>query len=247
MADSCYVYAIVPPSIRLPDGLTGFGGRLRVVAWRDLAAVVSSPGGGEIEPAPEHLLRHERIVEAICGTEAALPVRFGTVLASSDSLRRALAEQHDTLLDDLRRLAGTLEFGVTALWRHDPDGERPSNTDESVPRRDLGNPATEEVGGRGTAYLRARLADHWRAGVLQDQARALGAELDAALRPHAIQRRRTLCPSDRLALRDVYLTTREWAGAFEKAAEVLRGRHTGAHLLVSGPWPPYSFVTAPHG
>ena len=246
MADDYYVYAIVPPSIHLPQGLSGFGGTLRLIAWRDVAAVVSGHAAGAVEPTPENLRRHERIVEALCERDATLPVRFGTVLANGESLRRALAERHEVLQDDLRRLAGTLEFGVTVLWQRGPGSEPPSHPDERAPDRVNHSPAAERAAGRGAAYLRARWIEHRQAEALRDRAQGLAAELDSALLPHALASLRTLCPSDRLALRDVYLITRESAGAFQEAADTLRKRLTGVRLFVSGPWPPYSFVTPPH-
>ena len=249
MAERCYVYAIVPATARLPEGPVGFGGPLLAVTCRHLAAVVSRMGaaagaedGVTLPPSRENLLHHEAVVEAVCEGGAALPVRFGTVLAHSNAVSRALSQHYDNLLADLARLGDKIEFGVTALWRQARQSEPES---PPVGERRSRAQAAAGSGARGTAYLTARLAEHQQAEALRKRAQALAAELDAGLRPHVIECRRSLCPSERLALRDVYLVEREQRGAFAEAFDELRGRHPELHLLMSGPWPPYSFVSRP--
>lgn len=250
MAERCYVYAIVPGTARLPGGLVGFGGPLLAVTCHHLAAVVSKMGaaagtedGVTLPPSRENLLRHEAVVEAVCAGSAALPVRFGTVLADSDAVLRALSKHYDVLQADLARLGDKIEFGVTALWREARQSELAPPSEGERRRRAVLKAAGS--GARGTAYLTARLAEHHQAEALRKRAQALAEELDAGLRPHVIECRRSLCPSERLALRDVYLVEREQRGAFVEAFDELRGRHPEQHLLMSGPWPPYSFVTPP--
>lgn len=235
MAERCYVYAIVPATAGLPEGLIGFGGQLQTIIWGDLGAVVSSVDASDRQdalappPSRENLLRHEAVVEAVCECSAALPVRFGTVLADSDAVSRALARHYEMLLADLARLGDKIELGVMALWR-DARWSEPAHHSAGS-------------GARGTAYLAARLAEHRQAEAARKRAEALAAELDAGLRPHVIESRRRLCPSERLALRDAYLAERERRGALEEAFDEVRRRHPELRLLLSGPWPPYSFVT----
>lgn len=249
MTERCYVYAIIPSLAQFPSGPTGSerGGTLHAVAWRDLAAVVRLDGSGEVAlPTPENLLRHEAIVETVRRGGPALPVRFGTVLADPDAVREALAQRYDTLLDDLRRVGDKFELGVTALWRH---GAADSNAFQAAPRPDepkaqREGTATAELQS-GASYLRARMAEHRRAMQSRERAEDVSAELDIALRRHALDARRILCPSERLALRTTYLVSPDRLSAFVDAFDVVRQEQRAVHLLLSGPWPPYSFVTMP--
>lgn len=250
MAEQYYIYAITAPDIRLAESISGFGGPLHIVPHGELGAVVSrvraSDAGGFIPASTaENLMRHETVVEAVWAVGPALPVRFGTVLPDSEAVTRILAAQYETLRNDLRRIGDKIELGVTVLWRPAadiqsgeptlrPDAERRSGTD------------TAAAGDRpGLAYLRTRQTEYRQAESVRKRAQTLARELDDVLRPHALECHRSLCPSERLALRDLYLMERGQIGEFERAFDEVRQRHQEVRFLLSGPWPPYSFVTPP--
>lgn len=237
MTDRCYVYAIVPQGAPIPPRLGGFGGPLTTVPCRALAAAISVVGAAEVRPAPENLLRHEAIVEALRRHGPALPVRFGTVLPSLDAVVRALAERYALLVADMDRLTDKIEFDVAVLW--DPTHA------VAAQRLDAEAPDLAAVAlGPGTRYLRARLAAQRREDVLRSRAVALARALDAELLGAALESRHHVLPTPRLALTAAYLLPRARAGAFREAFASARRAHAGEHLLLSGPWPPYSFVTA---
>lgn len=245
MAERVYVYAVAAADIRLPENLSGFSGPLYTIPCGELAAVVSQipvadateRGGGSIPAASsENLLRHEEIVEAVRAGAPALPARFGTALADSDEVTRALARHHGALRDDLLRIGDKVEMGVSVLWHSaDAPAEATADDADSGERRGADSP--------GAAYLRARQVEYRQAEATRERAQALAREVDIALRPLAIEARRLLSPSNRLALRDQYLLERERIEAFERAFDELRRLHHEARFLLSGPWPPYSFVT----
>ena len=254
-----YIYAIVAADAQPPQ-VAGFGGPLFVVRSGALGAVVAyateapltesaeaeapkGSAGAGVVPSPRSLLRHEEIVEAICDDIPALPVRFGTTMPDGEAVARALASNAEMLLADLRRLGGKVEMGVIALWNpagqpEAPIGEEPgqlSKPDESSEPRP------------GMVYMRQRQARYQREEATRARAQRLGRELDAELGPHALLARRSVCPNEQMALRDAYLLERAGIQAFERAFEEARRRHKEARLLLSGPWPPYSFVTRSAG
>jgi Gas vesicle synthesis protein GvpL/GvpF len=248
MGEQYYVYAIVASDTHLPEGVAGFGSPPHILCCRELGAVVSHmsvAGMDDVRQAAttENLLRHEQVVEAVCSRGPALPVRFSTVLPNEEAVTHALATRYDTLRADLRRIGDKIEMGITVLW---PSPEAQSST----PNR------SAEVGGRaddgavsadrraGLAYLRSRRVEYRKAESAREHAQALARDLDAVLRPHALDCHRGLCPSERLALRDLYLMERKQVSAFEKAFDEVQRRHMEVRFLLSGPWPPYSFVTS---
>lgn len=256
-----YVYAIVAADAQPPQ-VAGFGGPLFVVRSGALGAVVAyateaplaassessesadpaeRSAGSAATPSPRSLLRHEDIVEAICDEIPALPVRFGTIMPDGAAVARALESHAEMLLADLHRLGGRVEMGVIALWNPAGQAETPAGEEPSQPsqRDEPGEPRP------GVVYLRQRQAHYQREEATRARAQRLGSDLDAELGPHALLSRRSLCPTEQMALRDAYLLERDGIQAFERAFEEARRRHGEARLLLSGPWPPYSFVTRP--
>jgi hypothetical protein len=231
-----YVYAIQAHDSTPPPNLRGFEGCIiRNVPWRRLSAVVSSVAEIEFGPTAENVLLHESVVEAVRRDGKALPVRFGTIVESDDAVRHALDERHDVLLGDLERLGDKVELGVTVLWQP-PAVAAPEGPSDSL--------QASATAGAGTTYLYALLNEHRRERALRDKAQALADELNELVQPHTLDRRIAILPVPRLAIRATYLLEAEQSPAFLEGARKARERHPDHRYLISGPWPPYSFVTA---
>lgn len=244
-----YVYAIAAPDMRLPESVSGFGTSLHLLRYGELAAVVSRIAAAEVDSITsaanaENLVCHETVVEAVRRQGPALPVRFGTVLPHGEAVSRALAAHYVALRDDLLRVGDKIELGVSVLWQQADELSRAARSDVGVARQsnaDTGGGA----GHPGLAYLRARQTEYRRAESLRERAQVIARDLDVAIRPHALGCHRSICSSERLAVRDVYLLERGHVEAFENAVAEVRQRHQEVRFLVSGPWSPYNFVTPP--
>lgn len=240
MEGFCYVYALVPREANIPPDLTGLADApLSTVAWQDLAAVVSPIESATLSTTPANLLRHEAVVEALCQASKALPVRFGTILADLAAVAQAIGGQYETLLADLARVGDKVELGLTILW------DTPAGQDEAQAEQHTASaPATPEgsMPGAGTRYLEARLAEYRREAGQQTQARAVIARLRQALGPYVLEQRYRVLSSPRPAVRAAYLAQPRHIQAIQHAVDEMREKRPGFRWLLSGPWPPYTFV-----
>jgi len=235
MSGPCYVYAVVRRHAALPTADAGIAAaELVTVPWGELAAVVGRMPHDGASVTVEAVLRHEAIVEAVRRRSAALPVRFGTAFPDAASVASALAGRHESLAADLDRVGDKLEMSLTALWAEPPLVDRGDWSEE-------GGPA-QGSRGAGARYLRARADELQRTEVLKERARQAARALDLALGARALERREKLLPTPRIAVRTAYLLEPADADAFREAVEALRGVRADLRLLLSGPWPPYSFV-----
>jgi hypothetical protein len=239
MTSGWYVYAIVAPDSLLPPGLTGFGdGELSLVASGGLAAVAGPLAPGGLQRSTENVLRHGAVVEALQQRGPTLPVRFGTVVSDAEAVARALAEHRTELATDLARLGDKVEFGLTVLWDRAP-GDDDDPSDEAIACGDVAHTP-------GTRYLRARLAALRRDEAGRQRAETLARELDAELASLILDRRRSIAPTERLAMRAAFLIEPARFDACQQAVAAVRRRHQDVRVLVSGPWSPYSFVGRRH-
>ena len=235
MSSGCYVYAIVRRSTPLPSAETRPGAaELSMVPWRGLAAVTGWKEGDSAPLTWEAMLRHEAVVEWVRQQGPALPVRFGTVFRDATSLASALAEQYETLATDLDRLGDKVELSLTALWAAPPSGSGSAPS----PRDDAAR-AGRTAGAR---YLLARAAKLRRDETLTERARVVAERVDHVLGGRALERRVSLVPTPRVAVRTAYLLDPAGVGAFREAFDTMCRDRRDVHLLLTGPWPPYSFV-----
>ena len=89
--------------------------------------------------------------------------------------------------------------------------------------------------------MRGRIAAFRRGELVKEQARVLAGTLDDALGTRALERRVSLAPKPRVAFRAAYLMDPADVGAFRAAFNEMRCQADVCFLL-TGPWPPYSFV-----
>ena len=233
MPNARYVYAIVGRGTPLPATRAGAAAELAAVSWRELAAVTRETGSGSAPLTMEAVLHHEAVVEAVRRQGPALPVRFGTVFRDATSVASALAEQYEPLAADLDRLGDKVELSLTALWAA-PDGDGAARAPVEA-RAATGH-------GAGARYLRARAAEVRRGDALKERAAAVARELDEVLGGLALERRVSLLQTPRIAVRTAYLMAPAGVSAFRAAFEAVRGSSEELRLLLTGPWPPYSFV-----
>jgi hypothetical protein len=230
MTNARYVYAIVGCDTPLPPAdIVGASTELAMVPCRGLAAVTGRCDDNATY-SPEAVLRHEAVVEAVRRQGRALPVRFGTVFRDATSVVSAIAERYGPLVDDLDRLGDKVELSLTALWTV------PTPADETT------TTARSDGGSAGSRYLLARAAELRRGAALKESARAVAEQLDHVLGPLALEQRMSLLPTPRIAVRTTYLVDPARVSEFKAAFERILIGARDLRVLLTGPWPPYSFV-----
>src|SRR5690242_752068 len=235
MDSASYVYAIVGEDTPLPSAEhVPPASNLTRVPYRNLAAVTGHVVDDRRRLTTEAVLRHEAVVEAVRQQGRALPVRFGTVLRDARAVTRALAERYDELAADLERVGDKVELSLTVLL--------PAFALNDAAFHDLGAESAGIASGSGAGYLRARAAELERNDVLTDSALALAGALDDTLGRLALERRVALMPKPRIAVRMTYLLDPSAVAAFRAAFDARRPAWAEWRMLLTGPWPPYSFV-----
>ncbi len=195
-----------------------------VCAW--VAEVATAP-----QPDLERIRAHDRVVRAAMDAGfTPVPVRFGQVASNDDDVRAHL-ESRD-YLPDLARVSGCVEFGIRVV---DPDAPA------GVAHAHAGTGAGREQTGSGAAYMRTlasrvHAAERSRARSL-DAARALDEGLAEWVREARVEASER--PPGALV---AHLVQTSAADTYAERARALTRGHSPLRIVVTGPWPPYSFV-----
>jgi hypothetical protein len=229
-----YLYAIIDrPDICLPN-MTGLEGTdIQVLCYNDIGAVISQTAATEMQPSEADIWQHEAILESLMADRSVLPVRFGTILADESAVHAALSSHYDSFAADLKRVRGHVELGLRVIWDNDesePGGYSPGN-------------GTRPSDGSGRAYISAMLEAERKQKEHREQAHAFAEGIHTPLaRLCAGSNRRTLV-TPRLLLTSSYLVDLDQVETFRREVETLSSEHPELHLLCTGPWPPFSFVS----
>jgi hypothetical protein len=228
MTESYVTYCVVDSYRPVPEGIVGLhGGAVTNLPYQEIGVVVSAlprPLGDIVAGA----VTHEAVVERLMETHTVLPMRFPTVFKGRDAILDMANSRYDIFRDCLRRLRGRVEFGVKALW--------PVTTVETKGRDTLGM--------SGTGYMQERYRLHKCRRTLRARAVRFGRALDASLSERAAAKKVRNLVTDALAFDGVYLVDKAEEDSFRRAFADVRKEDPGFKYLLSGPWPPYSFVEA---
>lgn len=209
-----YLYALTEHPAVLPRAPGG----LAAEPLDGIDAVVGVIEDEDIEPSEEEILRHARVVEELAAVNSALlPARFGLGFSDAAALQDAVAERADGLSEALGRVRGCVELGVRVLS---------GSTSTVVP-----------VGGSGRDYMLGRLDERRRAERLAD-------ELHGPLAALARADSRSVAATPELLLSAAYLVPHETVERFRALVDELGRANADLTIACTGPWPPYSFVTA---
>lgn len=236
-----YVYGVVraskDPRVR-SEGVAG--GPVGAVAAEQIAALTSEVPDEELRAGREELTTHARVLEEALEGGVLLPMRFGVVMESEESVRRDLLERHrDELLAQLDELDGKIELNVKAIYEEDALMREVVQSDSAIARlRESLQGKSEDA----TYYERIRLGEMVAEGV--EAKRGHDADLILTRLTELADAVETGQPMhERMAVNASFLVARTGTPAFEDALEQLGGEQAGRiRFKLAGPLPPHSFV-----
>jgi Gas vesicle synthesis protein GvpL/GvpF len=194
----------------------------------------------------EHATAHERVLASAMREGPVLPLRFGTIFADEEQLRRSLAPHAALFGEALARAEHREEWDVkvvceTAALRRWIEATSPR----------ISELLAEANGEDGSAYLRRKRLDRALAEEVERATDEFGRVVSEALAASAEATAPVAASEDpdaaaRAVIRaDAYLVHRDRTEAFRRAADetetLLADR--GVEVLITGPLPPYHFVS----
>lgn len=176
---------------------------------------------------------HDQVVQACAQVTTIAPVRLATVFADDQSVTERIGALSATALDVLSRVDGREEWGVKMFAAESAEPTPPS----------------DEGAATGTAYLRQRRQEQtMRAEAAERAVRdaetvfAALAEFAALTRRHRPQDSRLTGDPRPMVLNAAFLIDRERVDAFRSAVADLAAARPPDSIVLTGPWPPYSFT-----
>jgi Gas vesicle synthesis protein GvpL/GvpF len=221
-----YVYCLAEGVDTIAETIHGVSGAtVRIVKIEDFAVLVSNLESDTVPVNRENVLAHAAVVRSVLDQTTPLPFRFGT-LVTEEQLSSYITSRKKALEERLTHVRDCVEMSVKIIWR--------------VAKDEAEQPVAEQ--GTGTAFLaekrREILGDERRAAEAKEIASWLHQSVSGLTRDEQV----SLKPNEALMLAASHLVERASLKQYqEQIAEACENRPE-LHFLVSGPWPPYSFV-----
>jgi len=256
---SLYIYAItdrLEQPLSIQSGLNGE--RLGQLVWRDIAAVASAYNGSQPSASPENVWRHEEVLESLMHDRAVLPARFGVLAPSLQHVGDMLDRAYPAMVRDLERVRAHVEVGVRFAMAVEAEAGEPKSGRSAL---HAGEPAATHCraadpgigpalgrrafgAGSGSDYLRKRLAQERSLRDRQQAQLTIIREIFGLLAEQASESSLEENPDDRRRVSAAFLVPRDRLASFREAVAGAANAYPELAFLCTGPWPPYSFVTA---
>jgi hypothetical protein len=241
------VYGVVKEPAFVGVSMTGMKGwPVFFVAGHGLCAAASEMAAADGAPSVSELLVYSRVVEDLHRLQAVVPMRYGCFLNGIKAIRNALKErqrQYETLL---AQLEGHVEMGIRILL---PEREWRPRQEETMKGRDALSTAgttaqlKEERSVNGRVYLALRKVHYqMQDETLQGRQALIDRYIQAFSGLYARHRTETDTKNGSVILSLYFLTPENAVNHFREAFGRIATKGD-AKAMLSGPWPPYNFVT----
>ncbi len=224
----------------LPAGVEGE--RVFVLHRNGLAAAVSRVSSSGLSTRVDDVMAYGNLIDTLYRRRTVVPVQYGSLFEEESDITRLLDKhggQYESLLNEIEDCA---EMGIRVLL---PKGDGKGLGNGETAARSSASLGREYLFSRREHYIRAGLMDgghHVPVQRYQDAFAGLFRKCRYDIGPVS----RELPVDERQILSLQFLVTRKNIGAFQSAFHHLQ-RLEAVKMLMSGPWPPYSFVTPESG
>ena len=112
-----YIYGIMEESSLKNFDVIGVGkNKVYTINHQDLAAVVSQIKGMEIDPTRKNLLAHTQVQELLLKEYTILPMSFGVITPSTETINKMLEKNYLNFKQELKRLSEKIEIELKVYW-----------------------------------------------------------------------------------------------------------------------------------
>jgi hypothetical protein len=236
----CYVYAIIGAADGVALPCAGIdGGVVRLLHSGGLAAVVSELPNRKLRPERRRVAAHHAVLKHLLASCTVLPLAFGVIAESRDSVSRILDANQEACAAELERLGGAVEMGLRVVW------DVPNLFEYFLALRPELRALRDELfrggqePGRDALIDLGRRFEHLRG----EERAACEARVRGLLAPCCREVRPAPPRSENEVTSLACLVGRDGRAAFERGV-FEAARHFDNHLAfdLNGPWPPYSFL-----
>jgi len=234
-----YLYAIASEVVSLldpPPGIENQG--VYQINCGSFAPVLSTLlTTKEVNLSKEAIYGHENVVEFFMKHTPILPVRFNTLFDSIEALTGTLKRYSLEIETNLLKVSNCVEMGVKILAKEDK--EKKTGIKNNL--TDLSNQV--EKLSKAKKYILDKFAIHKEAFYLQERYKDQGKVIYSLLEEYSKQAATfPIAANSYMILNSVFLVPKESIINFKEKFHKIKADHKEFAFLLSGPWPPYSFV-----
>ena len=228
--------------IRLLSGMKGIAGTdLYAVSFDQISAVVSDINKADLINDKSNAIQYAGVIETLAQQFTLLPMRFGSLMESTDLITKMLKRNHHEFHQNLQKVENKYEFGLKVFC----DSEKLKAELRARSEADNKTPAkvTSEIkNSMYKNYMNKKLKEHRLEELLLTYVDSVIADITGYLnRLNAVNKLKKMV-SETTIIDAVFLLDKERKDDLIHTVGDLQNQYPGLQFVLTGPWPPYNFV-----
>jgi len=226
----------------LLSGMKGIAGTdLYEVYFDQIYAVVSDINKTDLINDKSNAIQYAGVIEILAQQFTLLPMRFGSLMESTDLITKMLERNHHEFHQNLQKVENKYEFGLKVFC----DSEKlkaelraRSEADNKTPAKAI----SEIKNSMYKNYMIKKLKEHRLEELLLTYVDSVIADITGYLtRLNAVNKFKKMA-TETTIIDAVFLLDKERKDALIHTFGDLQNQYTRLKFVLTGPWPPYNFV-----
>ena len=225
---------------KLVTGMTGIlGAKLSVVFFGEIMAVVSDLKKTNTVADKSNVVEYAKVIEILAQQFTVLPVQYGSIMESTEVIQNMLERNYSKFYENLEKVENKVEYGLKVFC----DSKKIKKELATKLEPDLiTKPTKNNNPSIYKEYLNKKLKEHQFEKLLLEYVDTIIQDITARLSKMNPIHKFKKMESESKIIDAVFLIKKSKQEDLITTVKDLQKKHTGLHLMLTGPWPPYNFV-----
>jgi len=217
------------------------GANLYAVSFDEISAVVSDIKRADFITDKKNAIEYARVIENMAQQFTLLPMRFGSIMNSTEIISNMLEKNYSGFQKNLQKVENKSEFGLKIFCdigklkaELNLKSEESSETSQK--------PVTENKNSVFKEYINQKLKAHRLEETLMGYIDSVIAEFNGFLIELNAEKKIKKMTTATTIIDAVFLIDKDKKAELVRAIEDMQGKYSELNFILTGPWPPYSFV-----
>jgi len=217
------------------------GANLYAVSIDEISAVVSDIKRADFIADKKNAIEYAGVIENMAQQFTLLPMRFGSIMNSTEIISNMLEKNYSGFQKNLQKVENKSEFGLK-IFCDTGKLKAELNLKSEETSETSQKPVTENKNSVFKEYINQKLKAHRLEETLMGYIDSVIAEFNGFLIELNAEKKIKKMTTATTIIDAVFLIDKDKKAELVRAIEDMQGKYSELNFILTGPWPPYSFV-----
>ena len=215
--------------------------KLFTVMSDQISAVVSNTISAGLTPDRSNAIKYAGVIEILAQQFTLLPMRFGSVMESTDAIGKMLERNYEEIRKNLQQVENKVEYGLKIFCNSEKLREELKPKQEATIQL-KGKHDSEVKSSIYKDYINKKLKEHRLEELLLAYVDSVIALITSKIDQLNAERKFKKIVTETTIIDAVFLLGKEQENTLIGIIDDFKNQFRALNFVLTGPWPPYNFV-----